>query len=63
MLAQAALSFGKKLDKTTSPPWPVVHARTSRAFLMVGGRKKLVTRLSGYYCLENKTTLEHEGEL
>ena len=26
-------------------------------------QKKLVTRLSGYYCLENKAKLEHEGEL
>ena len=25
-------------------------------------QKKLVTRLSGYYCLENKAKLEHEGE-
>jgi len=26
-------------------------------------RRKLVSRLSGYYCLENKTQLEHEAEL
>jgi CRP/FNR family transcriptional regulator, cyclic AMP receptor protein len=26
-------------------------------------RKKLVTKLSGYYCLENKAKLEHEAEL
>ena len=26
-------------------------------------RRKLVTRLSGYYCLENKAKLEHEAEL
>jgi CRP/FNR family transcriptional regulator, cyclic AMP receptor protein len=26
-------------------------------------RRKLVSRLSGYYCLENKSQLEHEAEL
>ena len=26
-------------------------------------QKKLVTRVSGYYCLENSAKLEHEGEL
>jgi thiamine monophosphate kinase len=26
-------------------------------------RRKLVSRLSGYYCLENKAQLEHEAEL
>jgi CRP/FNR family transcriptional regulator, cyclic AMP receptor protein len=26
-------------------------------------RRKLVSRLSGYYCLENKSKLEHEAEL
>jgi CRP-like cAMP-binding protein len=26
-------------------------------------RNKLVTRLSGYYCLENKAKLEQQGEL
>ncbi len=26
-------------------------------------RRKLVSRLSGYYCLENKTLLQHEAEL
>ncbi len=26
-------------------------------------RRKLVSRLSGYYCLENKTQLQHEAEL
>jgi len=26
-------------------------------------RRKLVSRLSGYYCLENKALLQHEAEL
>jgi hypothetical protein len=26
-------------------------------------RRKLVSRLSGYYCLENKTQLKQEAEL
>ena len=70
-LLELAEGFGQDVGSGRSPEdWAsdlaaragIARANVSR-ILNEWKRNKLVSRLSGYYCLENKARLESESEL
>ena len=63
MSARAASSSARKSARATLPPWPGIARENVSRILNDWKRRKLVSRLSGYYCLENKAKLQNEAEL
>jgi hypothetical protein len=58
----AGLSSVRRSGRTISPPWPeagIARENVTRV-LTDWQRHKVVSRLSDYYCLENKAQLEHQ---
>ena len=63
MSAPAASSSPEDRPERSLRPWPGIARENVSRILNDWKRRKLVSRLSGYYCLENKAQLEHEAEL
>ena len=61
-VGRGAFSFARRSARATLPRWRGSRENVSR-ILNDWIRDKLVSRLSGYYCLENKTKLERESAL
>ena len=54
--------IGQKIGQSDIAAMTGLARETVSRILNDWKRRKLVTRLSGYYCLENKTRLQHEAE-